>query len=162
MKLIISGQGTNNREDWSVNRGFDVIMEKQDVGSVLPLIDLSIADWHMSLSFLSFINLLSVFFPDLLPRFRSEYIFRYTFDHLFPIEFNLKFHLIKSLLYVLYFNFSVVFFPLFKCWMWASKHQSHSITISLFLVLFLLPYIVAHSDRMCARKTGMWGICTFH
>lgn len=51
---------------------------------------------------------------------------RYSEYHLHPIEFNLKFHLIKSLLYTYIISFEFkqsIFFPLFSpsnAWMWAS------------------------------------------
>lgn len=130
----------NNNNQWS-RRKRRRLKHKQrirryngdtDILDCVPLIDLSIADWHMSLSFLPFINL-RFFFLDLLPTFdmSSEYIFslRLTSNHLFPIESNLKFHLIKSLLYIFYWNFSVLFFFCFFLlnaeWMWA-QHQSQS------------------------------------
>lgn len=77
MKLIINGQERN----WSTNTGLDILMEKQDndirssaahPAHPVPCVqesyyvDLSTADWHMSLSFLLFINL---HFLDLLGRF---------------------------------------------------------------------------------------------
>ena len=129
--IIISGQG-ENREDWNTNSGLDVIMEKQDTDILdcVPLIDLSIADWHMSLSFLPFINLrfFSICSQHLI--WHSSTYFRYgeRRNHLFPIESNLKFHLIKSLLYIIFkFQRSIFFrFFLFNAeWMWV-QHQSQS------------------------------------
>lgn len=99
---------------------------------------------------------LSICFQDLIWHSSTHIsLHRRIKNHLFPIEFNLKFHLIKSLLYVIFkFQRCTVcsaFIKMVECGPQTPKPMPlHSIIASCTVCVFLVPHCVyahAHTHR---------------